>query len=184
MMWTELIQSTLSEELIVLILAALPVAELRGSLPVAIDILHIPWPQALLISIVGNLFPVPFLLKFYDIFARLISRNRRGKNFVEWIYNRTRKHTGIIEKYKHLGLIIFVAIPLPGTGACTASIAAHFLGIKFGYAFLDIALGVIGAGIIVTALTLLGWFGLAIAVIGILGLTVFSIWRQKALIGR
>jgi uncharacterized membrane protein len=180
----ELIQSTLSEELIILILAALPVTALRGSLPVGIEIFHIPWPQALLISVVGNLLPVPFLLKFYDIFARLMSRTSRGKNFIDWLYNRTRKHTGIIEKYKHLGLVIFVAVPLPGTGAWTASIAAHLLGIKFGHAFLEITAGVIGAGIIVTALTLLGWFGLAIAVIGILGLVVFGIWRQKASLRR
>jgi uncharacterized membrane protein len=181
---TELIQSALSEELIVLILAALPLSELRGSLPVAIDIFKMPWPQSLLISIIGNLFPVPFLLKFFDVFARLISRTIRGKLFMDWIYKRTRNQTGMIEKYKHLGLIIFVAIPLPGTGAWTAAIAAHLLGIRFSPAFLEIAAGVIGAGIIVTALTLLGLFGLAIAVIGILGMVVFSIWRQKASLRR
>jgi uncharacterized membrane protein len=180
----ELIQSNLSEELIILILAAIPVSELRGSLPVAIEIFQMPWFESLLISILGNLIPVPFLLKFFDMAARQVSRIKPGKILMDWIYNRTSKQTGIIERYKHLGLIIFVAIPLPGTGAWTASIAAHLLGIKFVYAFLDIALGVIGAGIIVTVLTLLGWLGLAIAVVGIIGLIIFSLLRQKAVFRR
>jgi uncharacterized membrane protein len=140
-----------------------------------------PWQQALIISVIGNLIPVPLLLIFYDSLAKLVSRTRRGKRFIDWIYKRTRKPTGIIEKHKHLGLIVFVAIPLPGTGAWTASIAAHLLGVKFRHALLDIAAGVIGAGIIVTALTLLGWIGAVIAIVGVIVLVSLGIWKQKSL---
>jgi uncharacterized membrane protein len=183
-MLTEIINWDLSRELIIMIIAALPLAELRGSLPVAINIFQMPWPQALLLSIIGNLIPVPFLLLFLDSLAKLFSRTSRGKIFMDWIYKRTRKQTGIIEKHKHLGLIIFVAIPLPGTGAWTASIAAHLLGIRFGKALLDITLGVIGAGIIVAALALAGWTGAAIAIVGVIVLAAVGIWRQKTIIRR
>jgi uncharacterized membrane protein len=176
-MLTNLINSPLSEQFIILLIAALPIAELRGSLPVAMDIFHIPWYQSFLLSIVGNLLPVPFLLLFYDSFAKIVSRTNKGKGFMEWLYKRTRRQTWVIEKYKHVGLIIFVAIPLPGTGAWTGSIAAHLLGMKFGYALLDIALGIVGAGVIVTVLVLLGWIGAAIAIAGIIVLAVVGLWR-------
>lgn len=100
---------------------------------------------------------------------------------MEWLYKRTRRQTGIIEKYKHVGLIIFVAIPLPGTGAWTASIAAHLLGMRFKNALLDIAIGVIVAGVIVTALVLLGWIGAGIAIVGIIVLAVVSLLRHRPL---
>ncbi len=177
-MLTEIINSSLPEQLIVLIIAALPVVELRGSLPVAMDIFHMPWYQSLALSISGNLLPVPFLLLFYDSLAHLVSRINKGKRFMEWLYKRTRRQTGVIEKYKHVGLIIFVAIPLPGTGAWTAAIAAHLLGMKFRHAFFDIALGVIVAGVIVTTLVLLGWIGAGIALAGLIILVVASLWRR------
>ncbi len=176
-MLTELLNSSLSEQLIVVIIAALPLVELRGSLPVAIDLFHIPWYHSLLLSIIGNLLPVPFLLLFYDSVARLASRTGKGKRFMEWLYKRTRRQTGIIEKYKHVGLMVFVAIPLPGTGAWTASMAAHMLGLRFGYALLHIAVGVFGAGVVVTALVLLGWIGAAIALAGIIAVAVIGLWK-------
>jgi uncharacterized membrane protein len=179
-MLTEIINSPLSEQLIVLILAALPVVELRGSLPVAMDIFRMPWYQSMALSIIGNLLPVPFLLLFYDSLARLVSRTNTGKRFIEWLYKRTRRQTGVIEKYKHVGLIIFVAIPLPGTGAWTASIAAHLLGMRFKNALLDITIGVIGAGVIVTILVLLGWIGAGLAMAGLITLVVAGFWRHKS----
>ncbi len=178
-MLTEIINSSLPEQLIVIIIAALPVVELRGSLPVAMDIFHMPWYQSLALSIIGNLLPVPFLLLFYDSLARLVSRTSKGKRFTAWIYERARRQIGIIEKYKHVGLIVFVAIPLPGTGAWTASIVAHLLGMRFRYALLDIALGVVGAGVIVTVLVLLGWIGAAIALAGIIVLAVVGLRRHR-----
>jgi uncharacterized membrane protein len=178
-MLTEIINSSLPQQLIVLIIAALPVVELRGSLPVAMDIFHMPWYQSLILSIIGNLLPVPFLLLFYDSLARLVSRMNTGKRFMEWLYKRTGRQTGVIKKYRHVGLIIFVAIPFPGTGAWTASIAAHLLGMRFKTALLNITIGVIGAGVIVTILVLSGWIGAGIAIAGIIVLAVVSLWRHK-----
>jgi uncharacterized membrane protein len=170
----ELINWSIPEQLIVLLIAALPVSELRGSIPVAIGVFGLPWYYALLLSIVGNLLPVPILLRFYDSLSRLVSRTKTGKRVVDCLYARITKQTRNIEKYKRIGLIIFVAIPLPGTGAWTASIAAHLLGMKFKNALLDIALGVTGAGVIVTALVLLGWIGAGIALAGVIVLAVWT----------
>jgi len=178
-MLIEIINSSLPEQLIVLIIAALPVVELRGSIPVAMDIFRMPWYQSLALSIIGNLLPVPFLLLFYDSLAHLVRRFNKGKRFMQWLNRRTRRQAVVIEKYKHVGLIIFVAIPIPGTGAWTGSITAHLLRMKFRHAFFDIALGVIVASLIVTALVLLGWIGAGIAIAGVIILTTVSLRRRE-----
>ncbi|MDD3994606.1 MAG: small multi-drug export protein, partial [Dehalococcoidales bacterium] len=97
----------------------------------------------------------------------------------DWLFERARNRSGIIQKYKHLGLILLVAIPLPVTGAWTGSLVAVFLGIGFKQAFFSIFIGVVIAGIIVTCLTLLGWAGAIIAAVALLGLVVFSFFKAK-----
>jgi uncharacterized membrane protein len=177
-MLDQIIQSSLSEQLIVFILAAIPVSELRGSLPVGMEIFGLPWFNALILSILGNVLPVPFILLGLNKISNVLCRTRKGRQFIEWLYQRTRRQTGMIEKYRHPGLILFVAIPLPGTGAWTASIAAHLLGIRFWPALLDITLGIIGAGLIVLALVLLGWIGAGIAILALSGLILFSVRKM------
>jgi len=172
-----LIASGLAKELIVVIIAALPVVELRGALPVAINLFHMPWYWAYCLAVIGNLLPVPILLLFFDSLAKAISKVDIGKRLVNWVLQRTRRHGEVIERYERIGLILFVAIPLPVTGAWTGSIAAFLLGLKFNYAFLSILCGVIIAGAIVTCLCLLGWVGAAIAGIGLSILAILGWWR-------
>jgi hypothetical protein len=100
-MLSQILESSLPEQIIILIIAALPIVELRGSIPVAMDVFHMSWQQSVALSIIGNLIPVPFLLLFYDSLARFGSRIKVGKTFLEWLYKRTRRQTGIIEKYKY-----------------------------------------------------------------------------------
>jgi len=123
----------------------LPVAELRLALPIAINVFNMPWWEAFGLSVIGNIIPVPFLLLFFDGVSKLVQRNKTGKRFIDWLLTRTAKKTGSIEKYKHLGLIVFVAIPLPLTGAWTASLISYILGLKVVPSFIDITIGVIGA---------------------------------------
>ena len=173
----ELISSGFSAEAIVVIISALPVVELRGALPIAINLFHLPWYQALGLAIIGNMLPVPLLLLFFESLVKVISRVDSGKRLVEWVFKRTRQHTGVIEKYERVGLILFVAIPLPGTGAWTGSIVAFLCGLKFSHAFLSIISGVIICGAIVTSLSLLGWLGAVIAGIGLTTLAVMGLWK-------
>jgi len=173
----ELLGLGLSKELVVLAISALPIFELRGALPVAINLFHFPWYYALLLAIIGNLAPVPFLLLFLNAISNLLSKIGIFKRIFHWLFERTRQRGRIINRYERIGLALFVAIPLPLTGAWTGSLAAVLLGLKFKHAFLSIFIGVLIAGIIVTCLCLLGWIGAIIAGIGLSGLAVFGLWR-------
>lgn len=173
----ELIVLGITQELIVVIVAALPVLELRGALPVAINVFGMPWYWAFCLAIIGNVLPVPILLLFLDSITKVISKVDVGKRLVDWVFERTQRRGEVIERYERIGLILFVAIPLPVTGAWTGSIAAFLLGLKFNYAFLSILCGIIIAGAIVTCLCLLGWLGAVIAGIGLSTLAILGWWR-------
>jgi len=172
-----LINSNLARELIVFLIAMVPVAELRGAIPVAIDVFGMPWYTALGISIVGNILPVPFILLLLESVQKALRPIRLFDRFFTWLFASTRKKTAIIEKYEFLGLLLFVAVPLPLTGAWTGSVAAFLMGMRFWPAFLSILGGVIIAGVIVTVLSLLGWTGAIIAGVALGALAVFSALR-------
>jgi uncharacterized membrane protein len=174
----ELLRWEISQEAITVIISALPVVELRGALPIAINLFHMAWYKAFCLAIVGNLLPVPILLLFLDSLARVVSRVEIGRKMVNWVFEHTRRQGKTIEKYEKIGLMLFVAIPLPITGAWTGSIAAFLLGLKFRYAFLSILSGVIIAAAIVTSLCLLGWLGAVIAGIGLSTLAIVGWWRR------
>jgi len=142
--------------------AASPVFELRGAIPWAMLKLHFPWYYAFLIAFIGNLLPVPFILLFLDTGSRLLSKVHFFDRILNWLFERTRRRGRIIERYERIGLALFVAIPLPITGAWTGSLAAVLFGLKFKHALLSIIVGVLIAGVIVTCVTQFGWhvFGL------------------------
>jgi len=158
----ELLSLDLSRVLVVLAIAASPVSELRGAIPIAIVGFHFPWYYAFLLAIIGNLLPVPFILLFFDAVSRSMSKIGIFDKMFQWLFKRTRRQGKIIERYERIGLVLFVAIPLPITGAWTGSLAAVLFGLRFKHALLSIFIGVLIAGIIVTCATLLGWsvFGL------------------------
>jgi len=172
-----LINLGIAKELIVVIISALPVVELRGALPVAINVFHMPWYWAFCLAVVGNMLPVPILLLFFESLARIVSKVEIGRKLVDWVFRHTRRHEKMIQKYEWLGLMLFVAIPLPMTGAWTGAIIAFILGMRFTYAFLSILCGVIIAGAIVTCLCLLGWVGAIIAGVVLSALAIVSWWR-------
>ena len=173
----EFLNWNIPHDLIIIIISALPVIELRGALPVAINLFHIPWYRAVFLAIIGNLLPVPILLLFLDSLAAAASKVSIGRRIVNWVFEHTRRRGKSIEKYETLGLALFVAIPLPVTGAWTGAIAAFLLGLKFRYAFLSILAGVVIAGAIVTSLCLIGWLGAVIAGVG-LSILAFLSWRK------
>ncbi len=166
-----------SKELVVLLIAALPIFELRGALPVAINLFHFPWYYAFLLAFIGNLLPVPLILLLLDTVTKLLSKIGFLNRMLNWLFERTRRRGKIVERYKRIGLTLFVAIPLPVTGAWTGSLAAVIFGLRFRHAFLSIFIGVFIAGIIVTCLSLLGWVGAVIAGIGLSGLAISGLWR-------
>ncbi len=142
----------------VLILAMTPVGELRVALPVALAIYDFHWTLAYLISVIGNIIPVIFLLLFLGPVSKWFSEKfGLCDSFFNWLFERTRrKNNGRVEKYGAIALISFVAIPLPFTGAWTGSIVAFLFGIPFKKAFPLISLGVLISGAIMLILTQTG----------------------------
>lgn len=167
--------SKISPEVVTMIVAALPVAELRGSIPLAILHFKFTWGKALTLSVIGNMAPIIPWLLFLNYAQEKLMRYKIMNKFFTWIFDRTRKKGEMIERYETLGLMIFVGIPLPMTGAWSGAIAAFIFGIKFRHAMLAIFLGVLIAGVIVTALTLLGWIGAIIAGAALIALAVVTV---------
>jgi len=139
----------------VFLTAMLPVSELRGAIPLGFA-LNLPLEKTVFLSFLGNLFPIPFILIFLKPVAKYLRKFLLGKKFFDWLFTKTEKKAKIVERYEFLGLVIFVGIPLPMTGAWTGAIAASLLGMRFTKAILAITLGIIIAEIIVTLLILTG----------------------------
>jgi uncharacterized membrane protein len=137
--------------------AASPIIELRGAIPIAIGKYHFTWYYAYLFSVIGNILPVPFLLKFLDPIISILSRIKVLDRLIQWFLAWTRRRSKIVERYERIGLALFVAVPLPITGAWTGSILAVLLGLRFRYALISIITGVLIAGAIVTCASVLGW---------------------------
>ena len=146
--------------LVVLLAAALPVSELRGAIPLAIGVYgYDPW-QAYLLSVLGNLMPVVPLLLFLGPVSDWLRRFTFWDKFFTWLFSRTRrKYIREHESFSLTALALFVAVPLPVTGAWTGCAIAFLVGFRFWPAFVAISAGVLLAGVIVTA-TVLGvqWF--------------------------
>lgn len=166
---------TLTDFLQVFFTAAAPISELRGAIPLAILELDMSWQLAFPVAFAGNLLPVPFLLLFLDPVSKFLSKIELFERILSWIFRLSRRRGGLIERHGAIGLVLFVAIPLPVTGAWTGSIVAFLLGLSFWRAFPAIVLGVVIAGVIVTTLTVIGWWGAVIAGIGLFVLSIISL---------
>ncbi len=155
----------LPEEVVVAVIATLPIVELRGAIPVGNNFLGMRdrWWITYLVAVAGNMLPVPFILLLLGPLSRFFMRFAWGRRFFEWLFARTRRKTAEIEKYETLGLAVFVAIPLPATGGWTGAMAAFLMGIGFRHAMWSILLGVLIAGVVITVLSLLGWWGALLA---------------------
>ena len=147
-----LFSNTIPGELTVFLLSIVPLVELRGGI-IAAKALNIEMVKAFFICAFGTLLPIPFIL----LFIRQIldwMKNTRFVKLVDRIEAKAERKIEKIEKYKSLGLIIFVAIPLPVTGAWTGSLCAFLFGIPFKKSLPLISLGIVIAGIIVTIISL------------------------------
>ena len=134
-------------------MAMIPVVELRGAIPVGVA-MGLPPVVACLTAIAGNLVPVPLVILFARHLIRWGSRLPGVGELICHIERRTHLKGRIVKKYRLLGLILLVAIPLPGTGAWTGALAASLLDIRLRTALPGILLGLIVAGSIITALTI------------------------------
>lgn len=145
-----------------IIVAMMPVTELRGAIPLALAPVELGGygmsvPEAYILAAAGNMIPVIPLLLFLEPVSNFLRRWKAWDLFFTWLFTRThRNHNERFEKYGTLALTIFVAIPLPVTGAWTGCAAAFVFGIRFKHALAAIFLGVLISGIIVTVVSLTG----------------------------
>lgn len=139
---------------IIFLISMVPILELRGGLLAAGPaILDIPKWQAIPICVVGNLLPIPFILLLITRIFDWMKGTRRLRPLVEKLEKKAMSKSEKIEKYEFWGLVLFVGIPLPGTGAWTGSLIAALLGIRFRKAFPAVVLGVCLAAFLMTVLS-------------------------------
>lgn len=152
--FTTLLQGKLGNEVICFIISLFPILELRGGLLAASPaFLNVPLKNALIACIIGNLLPIPFILLLIEKILELLEKWKFTKKFALWLRNKAEKHKGQIEKYGFWGLVLFVGIPLPGTGAWTGSLVASLLHIPFKKSMLACIIGVFMAAIIMTIIS-------------------------------
>lgn len=145
-------ESTILKYLATLIISMTPIIELRGAIPVAVFTFHLSYIEAFIISLIGNIIPIYFIVKYIRPLFDFFGRWKPFKIIIDWATKRATNKIAESEKLQNftaLGLFLFVAIPLPGTGAWVGSLIANFLDLPLKKAFPPLALGVLAAGIII-----------------------------------
>ena len=143
----------LKARIVTFLMAMVPVIELRGAIPYGV-IAGLSVPEAFILAVLGNLAPIPFLVVFTrKVFEWLRTKSEGLDRLVRRLEAKADKNKEIVQKYEFFGLMILVAIPLPGTGAWTGALVAAMMNMRLKRAMPAITVGVIVAGIIVTTLT-------------------------------
>ncbi len=145
--FTENLSQYISAEMVVFIISMIPILELRGGL-LAASLLKIPAMTAIPIRILGNIIPIPFILLFIRKIFKLLKKTKLFRNLIEKLENRAMGKSDQIKRYEFWGLLLFVGIPLPGTGAWTGSLIASLLEIDIKKSSLAILGGIIMATVI------------------------------------
>ncbi len=181
--------SSLPKEMVVLIISALPILE-RTGVPLAIAKYHMPIWKAFAISSIGMMLPAtPILLLLGPVSKWLAKKSRAMDVFLSWLFEHTRRrHSKTIDRYGAIGLFIFVAVPLPGTGVWSGSLLAYLFDVDFKYALPSILLGAIAAGFLAAIATtsivaiakVLGGLALGLFALAALGVYIASKVVKKA----
>ena len=137
------------EEWQILLMSAVPFTELRLTIPLAIALCIEPL-KAFFLACTGNFLPIIPLLLLLEPMTKIIAKIPILDKILNSIITRTRSKGEQVEKYGALGLLLFVAVPLPGTGVYSAAILAFLFGIRFWYSFISLTLGMLVAGVVVT----------------------------------
>ena len=153
-----LLGGKISPELIAFIVSMLPILELRGGL-IAAKLMEIDFFKAFAICYIGNMLPIPFILLFIRKIFNLLKKIPSVERMIDKLEARSLRKADKVEKYRLWGLLIFVGIPLPGTGAWTGALIADLFDIRIKNSLPVIAVGVLLAGLIISALSY-GLFGL------------------------
>ena len=141
-----------SKEVVVFIISMIPILELRGGLLVS-QLIQVPITTAIPLCIIGNIIPIPFILLFIKQIFKWMKKIKLFRGLIEKLENRAMSKSDNIKKYEFWGLVLFVGIPLPGTGAWTGSLIAALLDVDFKKAILAELIGIAIATVIMSILT-------------------------------
>ena len=147
-----MLENILGPEFYTFFISMVPVIELRGAIPVG-QALGLSFWECFLISTVGNMLPVPIILLFVRAVLGWMKGVKHLDKIAIWVEKKAEKHSGKVTKYATWGLFVFVAIPLPGTGAWTGSLIAALLDMRMKKALPFIFMGVLVAGLLVSAIS-------------------------------
>ncbi len=142
----------LSKEVLVILLSAVPLIELRGAIPLGYMLKLSPW-KIYFLAVFGSSLPSPFLISFFQRILFLMKKNNLFPRFILFLERHFQKKGKKLRSATILGLYLFVALPLPSTGSYTGSILASFFNIRLKYALPTIILGNMTAGLIVMGLS-------------------------------
>ncbi|MBZ4667029.1 MAG: Ligand-binding protein [Defluviitaleaceae bacterium] len=142
----------ISKEWMTLFIAAIPILEQKAAIPYGI-IRGIGFWEVYILTLIGAILPCPIIILFVNKSFAILKKFKWLRPMIEWIENRTMKKSKNIVEYELLGLFLFVAIPLPGTGVWTGSLAASFLHLEFKKAFLAVSGGAAVSGLIIAILS-------------------------------
>ncbi len=142
----------INHELAVFIISMFPIVELRGAIPFGVA-LGVDWRMVYLLSVIGNVIPAPFIILFFRPVIEYLEKTKLFGKFASKIKNRASSKVKDVNKYKMLGLCIYVAVPLPGTGAWTGAAIAALMKMRLKYALPMIVLGVLIAGILMMGIS-------------------------------
>lgn len=152
-MFSFLFHTVIGKIITTLFISMVPIIELRGAIPVATGMQLSPW-IAIPVAMIGNLIPIPFIIIFIKkIFAWMRTVSPKLNGIVDKMEHKAEKNKEKVMKYAFWGLALFVAIPLPGTGAWTGALVAAMLDMPLKKAFPSIVVGVLGAGILISFLS-------------------------------
>jgi uncharacterized membrane protein len=144
------------EWLRIFVMSMIPWFESRYAIPIAME-LGWQWWEAFPVAVAGNMLPIPFILLFFKYVEKFLRRFKFWANLMDKLFTITRKRADKkIRRYEHLGLLIFVAMPVPFTGAWTGALIAYLFNLKFSRSLITIFIGVLMAASIMTIITLTG----------------------------
>jgi len=169
-----------------MVIAMLPIIELRGAIPVAVEFWDMSYLSAYIWAVIGNMIPIFFILWLLEPVSEWLRKHSKTMDrFFAWLFARTRRKVSrSYERWEDVALLLFVAVPLPITGAWTGSVAAFVFGVPYRRAILLIFGGVLVAGGIVTAATALGrtigWaaFLISAAVLALVFIILYLAYRK------
>ncbi len=151
---TENLMGKVSNEVIIFLISMVPILELRGGLLAASPaLLNVPILRAIPICVIGNFIPVPFILLFIKAIFNWMKKFEKLGKIAVWFENKAMNKKDRIEKYEFWGLVLFVGIPLPGTGAWTGSLIAALLNIDFKKAIAAVCVGIMLATVIMSCIS-------------------------------